>query len=264
MRRVFLTALCLCLTGACSEKELNMKAPALSTEPPSAGEKGKPSKIISIQERKIIKEGRVEFETSDTNQTHARIVGEVKRVKGYISGEDSNTRDGRIEQSMTVRVPAEHFDAFLAAVSKGVDHFDSKTINTTDVTEEYVDVEARIRTKKQLEQRYVALLERAQTVKDILDIEKQLGELRADLESLEGRIRFLKNQVSFSTLTIVFYEKTAVGGVFWSKTKAGLANGWNGFVWFVVGLINIWPIVLAGLTIAIVVYVQRRRRKPRR
>ena len=106
------------------------------------------------------------------------------------------------------------------------------------------------------------LLTQAKTVQEILSIEKQIGELRTEIESIEGRLKYLQNRISYSTLTVTFYQEISTPVGFSSKFKEGLKNGWNGFVWFLVGLINIWPFLLVLLVIfGLIIYRKKRKIK---
>ena len=73
-------------------------------------------------------------------------------------------------------------------------------IDSQDVTEEYIDITARLKTKKELEARYLELLKKANKVEEIVSIEKEIGNLRSDIESIEGRLRYINNAVAYSTL----------------------------------------------------------------
>ena len=209
-----------------------------------------PNKVEST-ERKLIKEGRVEFESQDLNITRKNIIQAVEKHLAYVSSDQEFKSPDRISNTIIIRIPAEAFDAFLNDATKGVQKFDSKNINVRDVTEEFVDVEARLETKKELEIRFLELLKQAKSVSEVLEIEVQIGELRADIESIEGRLNYLKNQVSFSTLTMTFYENIPNQTEFGRKFSNGFKNGWNNLILFFVMLTNIWPFILLGLFVVI-------------
>ena len=148
----------------------------------------------------------------------------------------------------------------MATISKKVEEFEQKEIETVDVTEEFVDIQARLETKKALEKRYLNLLDQAKKVSDILEIEKQAGELRADIEAIEGRLRYLNSQIAYATLTITFYEEVPTATGFAQQFENGFRNGWNGLVWFFVALVNVWPFILivAGAVVGMRVWRKRR------
>ena len=135
---------------------------------------------------------------------------------------------------------------------------DAKNINTQDVTEEFIDVEARLKTKKELEARYLELLKQAKTVADIVSIEGQIANVRAEIESMEGRLKYLNNQVSFSTLSVSYYQESAAGYGFGSKLLNSLKSGWFNLVDFLFWLLRLWPFVL-GITAVAIWWVRRRR-----
>lgn len=212
-------------------------------------------------ERKLIKQGRVEFETDKLQETRERILAAAIKYEAYISSDQENKWGGRINHTMVIRVPAKNFDQLLADATQGVRKFDMKEITVTDVTEEFLDVNARLNTKKELELRYLELLKQARTVSEMLEIERELGNIRADIESMQGRLNYLQDQVSLSTLTITYYETVSDQDTFGRRVSEGLRNGWNNLKDFMVGMINIWPFIL--LIFAALVLWRRRRRKAR-
>ena len=198
-------------------------------------------------ERKLIKEGRVEFETDDINSTRKLIFESIEKYKGYTSSDQEYKSIGRVSNTIVIRVPAKNFDLLLSAATKGVTKFDSKNIEVKDVTEEFLDIQARLKTKKVLENRYLELLKKANSVTEILEVEKQIGQLRSEIESIEGRLNYLKSKVSLSTLTMTFYQSIPNETEFGNKFKNGFKSGWDNLIWFFVFLTNIWPFILIGI-----------------
>lgn len=223
------------------ESKAAPEAPPPPPPPPAPGE----AKTDVAIEIKLIKTGTLEFQTSDLGSTYQRIRNAAQVNSGFLSNESTVNEYDRIVQHLTIRVPSRNFDKLVDAVCKGVEHFDTKTIEALDVTEEFVDAEARLKTKKQVEQRYQDLLKRANKISEILEIERQIGELRAEIESIEGRLRYLNNRVDYSTLDISFYKKTPEHRVV-EENRFGRAfrNGWDGMVSFMIGLTSIWPFLL--------------------
>jgi hypothetical protein len=218
-------------------------------------------KDTNIQ-RKIIKEGRVRFETSNAVKTGALIHQQVSDCKGYISEDNVNEYGGNTEYHTTVRIPADRFEVLLENISQHAQKLDSKHVTASDVTEEFIDIEARLTTKKELEKRYKELLQRAVGMNEILQIENQIGALRSDIESVEGRLKYMQDRVSYSTLTIEYYEKAIVSSVgfgFGGKLLRALHDGWTNILWFVIGLANLWSFLL--IAAAIIFIVRRVRRK---
>ena len=217
----------------------------------------------SVIERKIIKEGEITFETSNAKETKEIISKSVSEFKGYISKDNVYDYKDKVEYRVTIRVPADKFELLLDRISQSAKKLDSKNINALDVTEEFIDIEARIKTKKELESRYKELLKQANKVEEMLTIEREIGNLRTEIESIEGRLRYLSDKVSFSTLTVVFYEKTTSSFGFNSKIGQAVQNGWANLLWFFVALANLWTFILIGV-VAFIIYRQLRKRNKKK
>lgn len=197
-------------------------------------------------ERKLIKDGTIEFKTDNLNLARKQLLQATARWKGYVGSEAEYNSTDRNSTTIIIRVPAQNFDSLLAAATLGITHFDRKDIQVMDVTAEYVDIEARLKTKKDLELRYMELLKKANTVTEMLEIEREMGNLRADIESIEGRLNVMKNQVAFSTLTVTMYEAVSAPSFFGDRIGSGFVSGWNYLLDFMVFIINLWPFILLG------------------
>jgi hypothetical protein len=213
-----------------------------------------------LTERKIIREGTISFETNDAAETSQRIAKAVADYKGYITEDIITDQSYQIEHRVTIRIPAAKFDTLLATIAQGVDALKTKNVTSKDVTEEYVDVESRIKTKKELEARYQQLLQKATKVEEMLAIEREMGTLRTDIESIEGRLRYLKDRVAFSTLTIIYYETPAASFGFLGKLGVALGDGWNNLLEFLVAVVSVWPLwlLIAGFTLLLLRYRRRK------
>ncbi|MFN3916317.1 MAG: DUF4349 domain-containing protein [Flavobacteriales bacterium] len=195
---------------------------------------------IPVVERKLIKTGDIAFETKDLKRTRNTIQEAISKNKGYVSSDNEYKGSARITNNLTIRVPSTNFDQLLNDISEDVEMFDSKNIQVSDVTEEFLDVQARLKTKKELEQRYLSLLNQAKTVAEILEIEREIGTLRADIESLEGRLKYMSSRVDYSTLSVSFYVIKYNEKSFSSRMKNGFVSGWNNLISFVIFLVYNW------------------------
>ena len=218
-----------------NQKQLQSKEIAPKGE---MNEEGEPQTF----NRKLIKNGRIGFHADDLDKTYKNILKVTEHYNAYISSDENHNNHGQLRHEIMIRIPSKDFDEFVEAIGKGVNEFDYREIQTQDVTAEYLDVEARIKTKKEMESRYLAILQKAKTVTEMLEIERQLGEVRGEIESMEGRLRFLKNQVSFSTLNISFYKEIPYqGDSFGNRLADSFRGGWNNLLSFVIGIIHLWP-----------------------
>jgi hypothetical protein len=128
----------------------------------------------SIIDRKLIRNGNIEFLTSDVRNTKTEIERIAKEQQGYISAENENNYGNRFQINQTLRIPADKFDEVLKQLEGLAEKVDNKNINTQDVTEEFIDVEARLKTKKELEARYLELLKQAKTVAVLFQLKARL------------------------------------------------------------------------------------------
>jgi len=198
-------------------------------------------------DRKIIRNGQLEFETKKVKSTKAEIEKICKELNANISSESENNFGNRLQYNQMIRVPADQFDALLARIEPLAIKIDNKNITSEDVTEQFIDVQARLKTKKELETRYREILKQAKTVQDIVSIESQIANVRSEIESMEGRLNYLKNQVTFSTLNVTYYETIGTDFRFASKFIESIKGGWDNLLNLIIFLINLWPFVLGLL-----------------
>lgn len=118
--------------------------------------------------------------------------------------------------NLSALVPRESFYELIDAIEKVVSEVTSENINSLDVTEEFVDIEARLNVMKQTESRFIALLSDASDVEEIMSVEKELMRLRGDIDSLEGRIKYLNKTTDNAVLNIHITEEKPIIGDDWS------------------------------------------------
>ena len=136
----------------------------------------------------------------------------------------------------------------MTAISKGVSYFDNKEITSQDVTTEFIDIEARLKAKKVLENRYIELLKKANKVSEMLEIEAQLSAIREEIEAKQGQLNYMQNRVSFSTITVEFYKTvatesgitTSYGMKIWNAIK----SGFNSISSLFIRMLEIWPFII--------------------
>jgi hypothetical protein len=265
MKRIIIfLSLIIIISGISCKNKADYSEAMVSSDmalPPETPDKSMNQEQIHVSDRRIIKNGEISFETSDNNETRKLINKSVKEFNAYISQDNVTDQRYRIENRITIRVPSENFEAMLTKIAESAKELDSRNISATDVTEEYVDIESRLKTKKELESRYKALLNKAGTVEDILKIEKQIGDLRTEIESIEGRFKYLNDRISFSTLTIVFYEQTNSSFGFSSKFGQAVKNGWDNVLWVLIGLVNLWPFLIILISVYIFLLRKRKNKK---
>lgn len=212
--------------------------------------------------QKIIKEASLRFETNDLQDTFNQIQNAIAANKASIQNDSEGKDYNNVYRNLTVRVPSQNFDAFINAISKGVSYFERKDITSQNVTEEYIDLTTRLKTKRKLEARYLEILQKATKISEILEIEKQISAIREEIEAKEGQLKYLENRVSESTVSIEFYktiaQKEGVKASYGSKIWAAIQSGFFSLSEFLISIISLWPFIILFCVIA---YFIRRRFK---
>lgn len=210
--------------------------------------------VASPQARMLIKTADLVCEVENFDEARSRVQNLAEQNGGYIvssqtSISDENRKSGRV----SLRIPSDKFDETLTALKKLAKKTGSESIYGNDVTEEFYDVSARIDNKRKAEQRFQEILRTASKTTEILEVERALVEVREEIERMEGRKRFLADQVALSTITVNLYEPRPLltGGrdSFWGKIKRGFENGLEGFgdvlsasITFVIAVLPLAPL----------------------
>ncbi len=222
--------------------------------------------------RMVIKRGTINIEIEGFSDAEKTITDEVSKAHGFITNTSSSVNaTGKKQGTIEVRVPAENYDSFVSSLN-AVGKVMSQNISGNDVTEEYIDLEARQLTQRELEKRLLNLLsERTAKLTDVVEVEQKLSEVRQSIEAAEGRLRYLKNQSEFSTLAISLFEpsliQTSSGGGFFYEVGEAFRRGITGFTEVLTALItfviSILPvlILLAAAVVIIKKFVSNIRKK---
>jgi len=216
---------------------------------------------------KIRKTAYLNITVEDYKKARAAIEKFVKSGNAYIGSEDEQNTTYAIYNTMVIRVVNKDFDVMVNNVAGIASHVNSKNVTAEDVTAQFVDIQTRLKSKKEIEQRYISILQKAAKVTDILEIEQKLGEIREEIEAKEGELKYLSDQVDYSTISLTFaqnFEYTPQDRPgFWGRTGSAFEKGWDGFLGFIVGLIYVWPLLLILLvgTYFLVRFIKRKLKK---
>lgn len=227
-----------------------MEVPA--TEQTSPTQKTETEQIT----KKVVKTGGIDFQSENIGKDYQKIRAILPKYDAYIENENQSKSSLRINYNLTIRVPSIKYDSLYYSLSGLGIRLNNKYSNIEDVTARYYDLKSRIINKKALEQRYVELLKKASVIKDILEIERNLNEVRTDIERLQGQFNYLSKQVSLSTIKVSFYEilpyvyDSSQRKGFGARIFSALNNGWQAFLSFLVGITTLWPfafLIIAGI-----------------
>lgn len=160
---------------------------------------------------RIIKTGAVSMDVKNTEETLVAVSDLATNYGGFV--QSSNTwlnYNDTLSGSVTLRVKSEHFEAAMEAIKQLATVLRSESVSGQDVTEEFIDLTARLETLRAEEAQYLEVLKQAKTVEDILKVNDYLAGVRSDIESAEGRLQYLENRTSFSTITVDVTEEASV------------------------------------------------------
>lgn len=231
-------------------------------------------------DRKLIRNVDLDVETRDFDGFLVSVEAEVRNLGGYV--ETMNTYNGsRYEtyrssrnSNLTLRIPKAKLDTFLETVSESANII-RRSENVTDVTLTYVDLESHRNALATEQERLNQLLEKAETLEDIITIEDRLSNVRYQLESMESQLRTYDNQVDYSTVTLSVQEVEELTPVEEETTGQKIVHGFASnlkavgsglvdfFVWFVVNIpfFAIWIFVILGIVFGIKIIIRSRKKK---
>ena len=156
--------------------------------------------LVKSPGRMLIRTADLESESDDPEAAANKIIALIEGYGGYVARLSISDRNGR-SATMIVKVPEECFYEALNAIRK-VGRVVREEINVKDVTEQHIDLEARLRNLKAEEEWLLAAVEKAKTVQDLIMIEKELWRVRGEIERIEAQLKNLERMVTYSTISI--------------------------------------------------------------
>lgn len=218
---------------------------------------------------KIIYTAYLTLETKNYDDARAALEQALADAGGWMeNSSESSYDDSSRSLSMTLRVPAENYESFLAAAGQTASLV-NRSEQADDVTAQYTDVAGRIANLEGQRDRLRELQASAETLSDLLDIEAQLSDVQYQLESWQSQLDWYDDQIASCTVTVNLREVetyTPTGETFLERLGSAFAEGWQNFVAglasIAVVLAGLWPVVvIVAAAVAAVVIVRRRRRR---
>jgi hypothetical protein len=184
-------------------------------------------------ERKIIRNANLTVEVTSPTDSQRKIVSIAESHQGFVVTSESTQRTTEdktkpeIIVNLVVRVPATQFNQTMEEIRAIGARVIQEKVTGQDVTEEFMDLEARIKNQKALEAQFLEIMKRAGKVEEALDVQRQIAEVRTEIEKLEGRRRFLENQASLSTINVTLQPPTQIVNAagFWYGIKSAFSDG---------------------------------------
>jgi Domain of unknown function (DUF4349)/Putative zinc-finger len=186
-------------------KETGSEAEAMNyAAEPSSAETPTPA----LANRKLIRNATIELEIISFDDAVQKITAFAKEERGYVATTSSEKQaNGKLSGQVVVKVLPENLDRFLQKI-RGLGELKNQTLGTEDVTKAYFDTDARLKNARVMEQRLIEMLKtKTGKVSDLLQVEKELGRVREDIEKMQGELKYWDSQVQFATVTISLAEK---------------------------------------------------------
>jgi len=242
----------------------------MEMEAPRTAEPQEPPQFTLEKGTKIIKNGYMNFEVTKLEQAKSKVDTLLNNIDGYYENEQYNSYGNRISYSLQLRIPNAQFDSIIYVIEYNVGEMKSKNITAKDVTEEYVDLNIRLENNLAYLTQYKEILRQAKSVKDILEVQEKIRKIEEEINSRKGRLKYLDDKVKYSTLNLELTElitnTISYRQSFGRRLVNAFNNGVQGFLSFIVGLVNLWPFVIIVLLLflgrrPIVNRLRRRRSK---
>jgi hypothetical protein len=171
--------------------------------------------MAEAMNRKIIRNADLTLEVAAPMEAQRKITAIAELLGGFVVTSESKQRQTgdakqELEVDLVVRVPATQFGAALDQIRGTGSRVIQEKVSGQDVTEEFIDLEARIKTQKALEAQFLEIMKQANRVADALEVQRQVAEVRTEIEKLEGRKRFLENRASLSTISVSLQSPAAI------------------------------------------------------
>lgn len=227
-----------------------------------------------VTERKIIRNADLQLEANAPEEAQAAITRIADGKGGFVVESTQSSSDTKATTrdtvTMTVRVPSAKFDEALSEIRQAASRVIVESVKGQDVTEEFIDIEARLKTQKALEAQFLEIMKRSNSVEDALNVQTEIARVRGEIEKIEGRKRFLESQASLSTIKIKLQTPavfSANSSGFFGRLGQAFGNGFDAalsfILVFVTALIALLPfLLLIVLPIYLVIrYLLRKNRK---
>lgn len=217
-----------------------------------------------VDKQRIIRDGRMGIRVSDLETAKLRVDSLVSAFGAYFASERYYDTDRESAFHLSIRVPAAGFEALAEALGSGRGQVLYREVDARDVTEQFIDLESRLDSRRMYLERYRELLVRARNVQEILEIEDKIRVLEEEINSTTGRLQYLQDRVDYSTLELMltrekeFRFEPGDRDRFAERLKQALHGGWTGTVDAVLFLFRLWPLWLLGAIAA--VFLRRRYR----
>lgn len=243
-------------------RESNTPSPMMDSyvQESSKSYSGRSSASTPAVDRKVIKNASLNILVTKVEETVLKIQTIAEKYYGLVDSSDvSNSGVDTKYGNVTIRVPNTVFNVVIAEVKGLAVKVNSEKISSSDVTAQYVDMDARLRSKKAVEAQYVELLKQTKTVEEIVAVNNYLNNVREEIERLQSQINYLSEQVSMSTINISLTSEPEVQimGITWHPLTV-LRQSFRDLLVDLAGIVDAiiaFVVMLPGLLIKIAIFI---------
>ncbi|EPY08823.1 hypothetical protein PAALTS15_02597 [Paenibacillus alvei TS-15] len=251
-------------------------AAASSEEPLQAGAGQQVQQVQQVQvktERKLIYEAQLRMEVADYGAVKEKLNRFIALSQGYVLQFSDQETDSERGGSYVIKIPAVGFQSFIDELGKWESISYTRQYSANDVTEEYVDLQARLKARRTVESRLLSFMEKATKSEDLLNFSNELGNVQSEIEQIVGKMRYYDNNVAMSTITLDMFQRLkakrgqALEDAFGTQVADTLVGSWDALVKcvksIVLVLVALLPFLCALLIIGTPIWLIARRKRGR-
>ncbi len=236
----------------------------IEIEPPRSSKAPNPPEPEINKGSKIIKNGNMAFVVKNLSDSKTHVDSLLKNLDAYYENETYQASTYNSSYNLKIRIRADQFENLVSQLESGVGQLTVKNLRADDVTARYIDLTIKIDNNLAYLKRYNQLLQKAQSIEDMMEIQDKTRTLEQEINSLKGSLKYLNDKASYSSLNLnltaekerVIAAKTHFGTEIIASIKVGL----DGFKFFILTVIRLWPFILL---VSLIIGFRRRIKWPR-
>jgi len=218
----------------------------------------------TVDDRKIVRTGTLNVEVADISKSLDEIAAIASQYNGFVVSSNQRGDDDNPSGYISIRVPSDKFNDALQKLKTLAIKVTYENTNSQDVTEQYMDLKAQLKNYEATEAQYLELLKKAESVKDVLEVQKELSVVRGSIERTKGRIQYLERTTDMSLIEVQLQKSKPIGESTWDVGGI-FKSAVDGLIVFAKALLGIliWVLVFSPLWIIVlvIIFVVRRRKK---
>ncbi len=269
-----ITVACAANSQTANRSSTQWAAPSTPAPPPASSPSSKgyamdsneslPGGVGSDVDRKIVRTGSVTLEVKDIGKAQDEITTLARQMNGFVVSSNQRANDDNPSGYISIRVPAERFDEAMQKIKvMGVKVVFENT-SSQDVTEQYTDLKAQLKNYEATEAQYLELMKKAENVKDILEVQRELSNVRGNIERVKGRIQYIERTSDMSLIEVTLSKSKPIGESTWDVMGI-VKSAVDGLIVLgkiLIGII-VWLLIFSPvwILIIIIIWIIRRKKK---